>query len=274
MTTAEIRALPWPVWRQQFLALFRLELRKALFGRRALLVYGLAALALLPPVLRAMIPMSPDREVSSAAFTQGLANFFEFLVLRFAVYLGCVWIFMNLFRGDLLDRTLHYYLLAPIRREVLVAGKYAAGVAAGWAVFGTVTVVAFVLGFLPLGTQTLSRQAYLIPWYLATVLLAVVGYGAVFTLAGMRVKNPLLPAVAIWAVEAANPFLPGWLKKLSVIHYLNALRPVPIDEGPFAIVADPPPVWLAVLGVLALAGALVWLAMQRARRLEIAYGGD
>ena len=75
-------------------------------------------------------------------------------------------------------------------------------------------------------------------------------------------------------MEAANPFLPGWLKKISVIHYLNALRPVPINEGPFAIVADPPPVWLAVLGVLALAGALVWLAMQRARRLEIAYGGD
>jgi ABC-type transport system involved in multi-copper enzyme maturation permease subunit len=274
VTTAELRSLPWPLWRQQLLALFRLELRKALLGKRALLVYGLAGLILLPTLLHLLFGRSDEHGASLPSFTQGLANFFEFLVLRFGVYLGSVWIFMNLFRGDLLDRTLHYYLLAPIRREVLVAGKYAAGVAAGWLVFGTVTLLAFVLGFLSWGPGTLARQAYLIPWYLAIVLLAVAGYGAVFTLAGMVFKNPLFPAVAIWAVEAANPFLPGFLKKISVIHYLNALRPVPINEGPFAIVADPPPVWLAVLGVLALAAALVWLAMLRARRLEIAYGGD
>lgn len=274
MTTAELRALPWPLWRQQMLALFRLELRKVLFGKRALLVFGLAALAVLPPLLHAVFGRSPEQRAGLASFTPALANYFEFLVLRFGVYLGSVWIFMNLFRGDLLDRTLHYYLLAPIRRELLVAGKYAAGVAAGWIVFGGATIAALVLGFLPFGTATLARQAYLFPWYLAIVLLAVVGYGAVFTLAGMVFKNPLLPAVAIWAVEAANPFLPGFLKQLSVIHYLNALRPIPINEGPFAIVADPPPVWLAVLGVLALAAALLWLAMGRARRLEIAYGVD
>ena len=57
----------------------------------------------------------------------GVALFFAVLyqfILRFVLYFGCVWIFMNLFRGEVLDRSLHYYFLAPIRREVLVAGKY------------------------------------------------------------------------------------------------------------------------------------------------------
>lgn len=274
MTAGEVRALPWPVWRRQVAALLRMELGKALFGRRAVLVYFLAAMALLPPLIRFLLPESWVRDVGTAQMTQGFANYFQFLVLRFSLFLGCVWIFMNLFRGDLLDRTLHYALLAPIRREVLVLGKYGAGVAAGWLAFGSVTVAAFLLAFGSQGTQVLSRQFYLLPWMLGTALLAVVGYGAVFTLAGMLVRNPLLPAVAIWGIEAANPFLPGWLKKLSVIHYLNALQPIPISEGPFAIVASPPPAWISVPALLALSAALVGLAMRRARRLEIAYGAD
>jgi len=36
-------------------------------------------------------------------------------------------IFSNLFRGEMLEKTLHYYFLTPMRREMLVAGKYLAG---------------------------------------------------------------------------------------------------------------------------------------------------
>jgi ABC-type transport system involved in multi-copper enzyme maturation permease subunit len=238
------------------------------------LVYILAAMAVMPPLIRFLLPAAWVRDTGVAQLTQGFANYFQFLVLRFSLYLGCVWIFMNLFRGDILDRTLHYALLSPIRREVLVLGKYGAGVFAGWLVFGSVTVAAFLLGFGAQGSMVLSRQFHLLPWMLGTALLAVVGYGAVFTLAGMLVKNPLLPAVAIWGVEAANPFLPGWLKNLSVIHYLNALQPIPISAGPFAIVASPPPAWISVPALLGLSAGLVYIAMRRARQMEIAYGAD
>ena len=37
---------------------------------------------------------------------------------------------MNLFRAEMSNRTLHFWLLAPARREVLLAGKYAAGLIA------------------------------------------------------------------------------------------------------------------------------------------------
>jgi ABC-type transport system involved in multi-copper enzyme maturation permease subunit len=35
--------------------------------------------------------------------------------------------FMYLFRGEMSNRTLHYWFLAPARRDVLLAGKYPAG---------------------------------------------------------------------------------------------------------------------------------------------------
>ena len=48
------------------------------------------------------------------------ASVFQFFFLRLAVFFGCLGIFMNLFRGEVLDRSLHFYFLAPIRREFLV----------------------------------------------------------------------------------------------------------------------------------------------------------
>ncbi len=51
------------------------------------------------------------------------AVYYGGLILRTVVFFGCAWIFMNLFRGDIVDRSLHFYFLSPVRREVLVVGK-------------------------------------------------------------------------------------------------------------------------------------------------------
>jgi hypothetical protein len=64
------------------------------------------------------------------------------------------------------------------------------------------------------------------------------------------------------------------LKKLSIIHYLNSLTPVPISEGPFAIVADPTPAWLSVPGLLGVTALVLIMASVRIRRMEIRYGGE
>ncbi|MEN2577350.1 hypothetical protein AAER51_17970, partial [Acinetobacter baumannii] len=49
------------------------------------------------------------------------------LILRTVIFFGCAWIFMNLFRGEIVDRSLHYYFLSAVRREVLITGKYLSG---------------------------------------------------------------------------------------------------------------------------------------------------
>ena len=69
------------------------------------------------------------------------ATVFQFFYLRLAIFFGCVGIFTNLFRGEMLDKSLHFYLLAPIRREVLLVGKYLAGLIATVVIFTTSTAL-------------------------------------------------------------------------------------------------------------------------------------
>src|SRR5207302_8067351 len=77
--------------------------------------------------------------------------------------------------------------------------------------------------------------------YLGVTVLACIGYGAFFLVAGMLFRNPILPAAAILIWEGINPFLPTVLKQFSVIYYLKSLCPVNIPAPP-----DMPPV-LALL---------------------------
>jgi hypothetical protein len=59
-----------------------------------------------------------------------------------------------------------------------------------------------------------------------------------------------------------------------VIHYLNSLVPVPLSEGPFAVVAEPTPAWISVPGLLIVTVLVLFAASRRIRRMEIRYGSD
>ncbi|MGH9875345.1 MAG: hypothetical protein ACRD9S_23060, partial [Pyrinomonadaceae bacterium] len=123
----EKQPLPWSLWFRQIRAIFRLEIEKNFLGRRSILLYLLALLPIVPLVLLAPFT-PPGREWHD--FTQYnmiFAVFYGGFILRTVVFFGCAWIFMNLFRGDIIDRSLHFYFLSPVRREVLVVGKYFSG---------------------------------------------------------------------------------------------------------------------------------------------------
>src|SRR3974377_1090606 len=139
---------------------------------------------------------------------------------------------MNLFRGEVLDKSLHFYFLAPMRREVLMAGKFLAGLLATCTIFVTSEVLqtlAFLWHFNPH-----MRDVYLYhnhglehaAVYIGVTVLACIGYGAFFLVAGIMFKNPIIPTAALLVWEVINPFLPAALKQLSWIYYLNSLRRV------------------------------------------------
>jgi len=216
------------------------------------------------------------------------AGVFQFFYLRLAVFFGCLGIFMNLFRGEILDRSLHFYFLAPIRREVLMAGKFLAGLLATCAIFLTSTLlqtVAFVWHFPPS-----VRDVYLYhnhglehaAVYVGVTVLACVGYGAFFLVAGMLFRNPILPAAAILIWEAVNPFLPAVLKQFSVIYYLKSLCPVDIPSAPGTppllalLISNPDPVSVpvAVLGVVIVALVALYVSSVQVRRMEINYTSE
>lgn len=215
------------------------------------------------------------------------ATVFQFFYLRLAVFFGCVGIFMNLFRGEMLDKSLHFYLLAPVRREFLMAGKYLAGLIVAAVTFTTGTALqlaALSWHFEPgaVGTYLHGSGWSDIAAYLGVTVLACVGYGSIFLATGLLFRNPIIPAASVLLWEAANLFLPAALKKISVIFYLQALCPVPAspdrDLSTFLRLlissAEPPPAWVAITGLLAVTIAVLALAAWRARKLEINYGTE
>ncbi|HSK63602.1 MAG TPA: hypothetical protein VK893_07170 [Pyrinomonadaceae bacterium] len=269
-------AMPWALWLRQIAAILRFELHKNFFGRRAILIYLLALLPLFPLLLFVLFaPFESDG--NPVAVREIYANLYNGVILRTIVFFGCAWIFMNLFRGEIVDRSLHYYFLSAVRREVLVVGKYLSGLVTTVVVFTATTWISLLMLYLsrfhPQGFFQGPGLNHLLV-YGGITLLACIGYGAFFSIVGLFVRNPIIPALLLYGWEWLNFLLPPLLKKISVIHYLNSLMPVPISEGPFAVLAEPTPAWIAVPSMLGVTVIVLALAGYRIRHMEIRYGSD
>ena len=223
-----------------------------------------------------LIDFEEDRGVLAAVFQQ--------FYLRLAVFFGCLGIFMNLFRGEMLDKTLHFWFLAPARREVLLAGKYLAGLIAAIVIFGAGAALCFGMMLWPqdaaeAATFWRAQGASHLFWYAASAALGCVGYGSVFLAAGLLLRNPIIPAITILFWESVNGILPSMLQKVSVLYYVQSLCPVPVpldSKAPLLIrllmaPAEPPSATVAVLGVLGVTALVLWAASRAVRRLEINY---
>ncbi|HZJ43945.1 MAG TPA: hypothetical protein VFD63_09270 [Pyrinomonadaceae bacterium] len=268
------------LWLRQIGAIVRLEMEKNFFGRRSFLIYLIALLPLLPLLVLAVV-VPPSNEWRDFNWLSGFyAAFYGGLILRTVVFFGCAWIFMNLFRGEIVDRSLHYYFLSAVRREVLVVGKYLSGLITAIVLFTGTTVVSLLLLYLPRFYSQSVR--YFIEGqgfkqlltYAGITILACIGYGAFFLVVGLFVRNPIIPAVVLYGWEWLNFLLPPLLKKISVIHYLNSLAPVPVSEGPFAVVAEPTPAWIAIPSMMLVTVIVLAIAGRRIKHMEVRYGSD
>jgi ABC-type transport system involved in multi-copper enzyme maturation permease subunit len=258
----------------------RLELRKSLRGRRLIGPILLSILPILMIGAVSVVRMVLGKPVNPVRLDQGYAVFFQTFFLRFLVFFGCAFVFTGAFRGDMLEKTLHYYLLAPVRREILAAGKFLAGLLASSVFFGLSTIGSFLLMELPLGRAGL-QQFFLqgpglgyLGGYLGITGLACLGYGAVFILFSVLFRNPVFPALTLFGLESINFLLPGWLKQFSVVYYLQSLSPVPLPPSPLALMAEPTPPLLAVLGLVGFAVLVLVAATLKIRRMEVIYAAD
>ena len=214
------------------------------------------------------------------------ATSFQFYFLRLAVFFGCVGIFVNLFRGEMLDKSLHFYMLTPMRREVLLAGKYFAGLLATVVIFTSSTALQWwamlwqfergvIVDFLA-GPGWSQFAAYL-----SVTALACVGYGSVFLAVGLLFRNPIIPTAVVLLWESANPFLPPLMKKISMIYYLQSICPVTASQdnlppllGLLISPTQPATTLTAIIRIVLLTLFVLVLASFIARKLEINYSTD
>jgi ABC-type transport system involved in multi-copper enzyme maturation permease subunit len=272
-----------PIRRRQLGTIVRLELSKNLRSWRGLWLYLLALLPVLPIAVHTLDAFLRGRAAEHALDqdTTVLAGIFQFYYLRLGIFFGCLGLFTRLFRGEMMERSLHHYLLAPVRRELLTLGKFLAGLVISVATFGTAVLLSFLLMYLHFGAEARSfvfagpGLGHLASYLLVTAL-ACLGYGSLFLLLGLLARNPILPAVPILLWESMNHILPSSLKFLSVVFYLEPLLPVEVPASNdlltfFAIPADPVSTAIALPSLILVSSIILLAACLKARNTEINY---
>ena len=215
------------------------------------------------------------------------ASVYQLYFVRLAIFFGCAGIFTNLFRGEMLDKSLHFYLLAPIPRPVLVAGKYLAGLFATAVIFSSSTALQFYA--LLRGYDSVTVHEYLqrdgwhhIAAYMGISVLACAVYGSIFLTAGLIAKNPAVIAALLLLWESVNAFIPGSLKMASIVFYIQSLCPI---EAPPDVTI--PPMLLALVAPVERVSTFTGIAVMTilallvlagsglvSRKLEINYSAD
>jgi ABC-type transport system involved in multi-copper enzyme maturation permease subunit len=278
-----LREQPWQLWSTQIFVLLRNELRRNLFTRRRIGIYLLAWI----PVLIVLAHTLYDTEGRGPAQlendTQVLAGIVQLYYFRLGTFFACMGIFTWLFRGEMVERTLHYQFLVPVRRELLVIGKFLAAAIVVIALFETAVLACFYLIYSRFGS---AGKAYVFDGpglsqlgsYLLVTALACLGYGSVFLALSLLFKNPIVPGVLLMGWETIAPVFPAWAQRVSVTFYLKHLCPVSLPiQGPmaiFTIVAEPVAPFIAVLGLFCLAIAVLVLSCFLIHRLEITYTAE
>jgi ABC-type transport system involved in multi-copper enzyme maturation permease subunit len=276
--------------RRQVAGILRMEVRRYLCRREAITVYILACLPILFVIgtdIALLISSHWQFQESfdlfgktvTAARQEGLfARTFKFVMLRFVLFFISLHIFGNLFKGEEAEKTLHLYFLCPVRRGVIVLGKYLSGIIVGSLAGSVSAVLTFALLYLPHGFRAFARALvwepglhHLAP-YLLTVVLATMAYGALFLLLGSILKNPVIAGAIFYCWELASIAMPRSIKLFMLNYYLDSLLPLRVlSDKPFAVLTDPAPAWRAVLTLLAVCVVFFAAAVGFVRRKEINY---
>ena len=236
-----------------------------------------AFFALAPLLLSVFGLVVRDSALPLAQAERSFAFIFQNLVLQGTAFFGCLFVFGGLVRGEQTAKTLHHLLLAPVRREVVLLGKYLAALAATATLFATTSAATYLVLVSDGGPRgalahlSAGGGSRLLAYVLVAVL-ACAAYGAVFVAFGQWVRNPIVPALAFWGWEHLNFLLPEVLKRLGLIHYLLSLTPVKVPESFLAILGDPLPAWVAIPVPLLFSAALLAFSAWRVRRVEVDYG--
>ncbi|MGC2745477.1 MAG: hypothetical protein WA672_20090, partial [Candidatus Angelobacter sp.] len=101
------KELPWQLWASQLAALLRIEIKKTLWMRRSIWIY---LLAFAPTVMFGIHALTSPmgRNCSIEEDTRVLAYTFQIFYLRVGIFFGCMGLFTWLFRGEIVEKSLHY----------------------------------------------------------------------------------------------------------------------------------------------------------------------
>jgi ABC-type transport system involved in multi-copper enzyme maturation permease subunit len=257
--------------------IFDLSLGQMLWSRRSvflgLLVGGPVVLAV---AVRLVFAFSAVVVNGSRARVPGDAVFgvmMWLLYVRFIVPVLGVFYGTAFIADEVDDRTITYLFTRPIPRRAVLFGKYLAYlVCSALLVLPSAMLVFFLI--VPTGGGSIAQAFPALLADLGMLAIGLAAYGAVFAFVGTRVRRPLLVGLLFalgW--EPTVLVVPGYLKRLSVAYYLQALvvHDVPQDSGPLVILQafrESPSLVVALMALAVIVVAALWLAGRVVERRE------
>jgi ABC-type transport system involved in multi-copper enzyme maturation permease subunit len=260
---------PPTMW-QSALRVFEISVGQMLWSRRTVfmaLVVGLPVLisAIVRILFEAGVPVNQvGRSNLTGPFVFGLmiwAFFIRFSIPVLAVFYGT-----SLIADEVEDKTITYLFTRPIPRGAVLLGKYLAYMVATVSVVLPSVVLVWLL-IAPIGSS-LAQSFTDLAKDLGMLMAGLAAYGALFALAGARLKRPLLfGLVFVFGWESLVLALPGYFKQVTVAHYLQGLVPhaVPVDSTMSVIQSifqTLPGLTESLLGLAAITVVCLWLAAR------------
>jgi ABC-2 type transport system permease protein len=257
--------------------IFELSLSQMLWSRRSIFL----GLLLGGPVLLALVVRVVDTLHRSGiqingARTSGATIFglmMWLLYIRFIVPVLGVFFGTSLIADEVDDKTITYLFTRPIPRSAVLLGKYFAYVVCTTLlVLPSVMIVFFLI--VPTGGGSIAQAFPSLLLDLAMLGIGLMAYGAVFALVGTRLKRPLIVGLVFaFGWEPAVLLFPGYLKRLTVAYYLQALaaHEMPQDSAVsmlLQVFREVPSVATSLLALAVIVTVTLWYAGKAVEQRE------
>jgi ABC-type transport system involved in multi-copper enzyme maturation permease subunit len=257
--------------------IFDLSLGQMLWSRRSVFLgIVLGGPVVLAAVVRVIVELYARGFRINGAMVTGSTVFgliIWLLYIRFIIPILGVFFGTSLIADEVDDKTITYLFTRPIPRRAVLLGKYLAYVVCTiLLVLPSVILVFFLI--VPMGGSSIAGEFPALLTDLAMLALGLIAYGAVFALVGTRMKRPLITGLVFaFGWEPAVLLFPGYLRRLTVAYYLQALvkHEMPQDSAAGVLLTlfrEVPSVPVSLLGLAVIVGLSLWSAGRAVENRE------
>jgi ABC-2 type transport system permease protein len=258
--------------------IFDLSLGQMLWSRRSVFLGVLVGgPVLLAALIRIVTATTPFWRLSINGGRVGGPALFGLMIwllyIRFIVPVLGVFYGTALIADEVDDKTITYLFTRPVRRGAVLIGKYLAYVACtALLVLPSVVLVYFLV--VPLGGGSIGASFPALLEDLGMLIIGLIAYGAVFAWVGARLKRPLVVGLVFaFGWEPAVLLFPGYLKRLTVAYYLQALVPhaMPQDSAVsilLQVFREVPPAATSVAYLAVIVALALWFSARAVERRE------
>jgi len=195
------------------------------------------------------------------------------LYIRFIVPVLGIFFGTSLIADEVDDKTITYLFTRPIPRSAVLIGKYMAYlVCTVLLVLPSVMLVFFLI--VPTAGGSIAKAFPSLLKDFGMLAIGLAAYGAVFALVGTRIKRPLIVGLVFaFGWEPAVLLFPGYMKRLTVAYYMQALvtHEMPQDSAVsllMQVFREVPSVPVSLLALTVITVGAVWFAGRTVEQKE------